>query len=57
MGGIENYGLVSIAIFFACFLGMITWACCLKKSFLTTMAAKPLEPDLNDTQPDDTRHE
>jgi cbb3-type cytochrome oxidase subunit 3 len=57
MGGIENYGLVSIAIFFACFLGMVAWALRLKKPFLTAMAAKPLEPDLNDTQPDDTRHE
>jgi hypothetical protein len=57
LGGIENYGIVSISIFFACFLGMVTWAFCLKRPFLTAMAAKPLEPDHLDNQPDDTRHE
>ena len=57
LGGIENYGIVSIAIFFACFLGMTAWACCLKRPFLNAMAAKPLDPDILDPQPDDTRHE
>ncbi len=48
LGGIENYGILSICLFFVCFLGVLAWALCLKKPFLTSMAAKPLETDLDD---------
>lgn len=43
--GIERYGIFSILLFFACFAGVLVWACRLKKPFLSRMAAKPLEPD------------
>ena len=49
LGGIENYGIVSICLFFACFLGVLVWAFRLKKPFLNAMAAKPLEPDPDDS--------
>lgn len=48
LGGIENYGILSICLFFACFLGILVWAFRLKKPFLNSMAAKPLEPDPDD---------
>jgi hypothetical protein len=58
LGGIERYGVLSIAIFFTCFLATLVWACNLKKPFLNHMAAKPLEPDSPEPQTDDaSRHE
>ena len=45
LGGIENYGIISVCLFFACFLGILVWAFRLKKPFLNSMAAKPLEAD------------
>jgi len=50
LGGIENYGIISICLFFACFLGILVWAFCLKRPFLNAMAAKPLEPDPDDSE-------
>jgi cbb3-type cytochrome oxidase subunit 3 len=57
IGGIERYGIISILLFFACFVGTLVWAFRLKKPFLNRMAAKPLEPDSPDLQPDASRHE
>jgi len=51
LGGIENYGIISVCLFFACFLGILGWAFRLKKPFLRSMAAKPLEPDPDDDPP------
>jgi len=45
MGGIENYGLISLLLFFACFFGMTIWVLLLKKPFLREMSRKPLEVD------------
>lgn len=45
MGGIEGYGILSLMLFFACFLGMFVWALLLKKPFLQEMSRKPLEVD------------
>jgi hypothetical protein len=45
IGGIGLYGIISIALFFAVFLGILIWACQLKKPWLKTMAQLPLEPD------------
>lgn len=45
IGGIGLYGIISIALFFAVFLGVLIWAFQLKKPWLNTMAQLPLEPD------------
>ncbi|MCZ7641247.1 MAG: hypothetical protein M5U12_37455 [Verrucomicrobia bacterium] len=45
IGGIERYGILSILLFFATFLGIVVWALRLKTPFLKSMAAKPLEDD------------
>jgi hypothetical protein len=58
IGGIENYGILSICLFFACFLGVTAWALFLKKPYLDTMAAKPLDADpRNASETPDTPHE
>ena len=56
IGGIENYGILSICLFFASFLGVLVWALCLRKPFLNSMAAKPLEDDPEDPQPSSKPH-
>jgi hypothetical protein len=45
IGGIGLYGVVSVALFFATFLGVLIWAARLKKSWLSAMSRLPLEPD------------
>lgn len=45
IGGIETYGLISIGLFFATFLGVLVWALRLKKSYLDTMRELPLADD------------
>jgi hypothetical protein len=57
LGGIENYGILSLCLFFACFLGTVVWAFCLKKPFLNSMAALPLEKDSDEVQPTENDHE
>jgi cytochrome c oxidase cbb3-type subunit 4 len=43
IGGIENYGIISLCLFFVFFTGMLIWVFTLKKSFLAEMACVPLE--------------
>ena len=43
IGGVGNYGVISVAIFFTFFVGMLVWACRLKKPHLDSMARLPLE--------------
>jgi cytochrome c oxidase cbb3-type subunit IV len=52
IGGIENYGILSIVLFFLFFLGMLAWAFRLKRPFLKSMAALPLEADADNDQPE-----
>jgi adenosylcobinamide amidohydrolase len=42
IGGIEIWGLISIALFFTVFLGALIWAACQKPSFLNRMSSLPL---------------
>ena len=37
------YGVISICLFFAVFLGVLVWAFCLKKSYLKAMSELPLD--------------
>ena len=42
---IENYGMISIFLFIAVFIGFLIWAIRLRKSQLESMSALPLEDD------------
>jgi hypothetical protein len=44
IGGIENYGIISLCLFFVFFTGMLIWAFTLKKPYLNHMAGAALEP-------------
>ncbi len=57
IGGIEWYGIISILLFFACFAGVLVRTLWLKKPFLDRMAAQPLEPDLPEPAPEESRHD
>ena len=45
LGGIEVIGVISIILFFACFLGVLLWTFFLKKSYVDTMSHLPLDKD------------
>lgn len=45
MGGIEVYGVASILIFFAVFIGMLLWAFRIKRTHLESMSQLPLSDD------------
>jgi cbb3-type cytochrome oxidase subunit 3 len=42
IGGVGLYGVISISLFFAVFIGMLIWALRMKKSFAQSMSALPL---------------
>ena len=43
VGGIAMFGVFSICLFFAFFIGMAIWAGRLKKNYLNSMQGLPLE--------------
>jgi hypothetical protein len=43
MGGVGLYGVISITLFFAVFVGVLIWTVGLKKSYLNAMRELPLE--------------
>ncbi|MFM1770543.1 MAG: hypothetical protein RJA22_3072 [Verrucomicrobiota bacterium] len=45
IGGIENFGIISISLFFTVFIAMLVWACGRQRSYLDTMSALPLDPE------------
>ena len=45
IGGIENYGIISILLFFACFLAAVLWALTRKPSYRNQMKHLPLADD------------
>jgi hypothetical protein len=54
LGGVGIYGVISIGLFFAVFLGLLIWAFRLKKPWLNAMGRLPLEAD--DDPPDQSAH-
>jgi cbb3-type cytochrome oxidase subunit 3 len=42
IGGVGLYGVISISLFFAVFIGMVIWAFSMKKSFAQKMSALPM---------------
>jgi cbb3-type cytochrome oxidase subunit 3 len=57
IGGISHYGVISICLFFVCFLGALVWACRLKRSYLDSMRELPLDDDATPNPDGDSRHE
>ena len=45
IGGIENYGIISIGLFFLVFLGAICCAWFTKQSVVESMSTLPLQDD------------
>jgi len=54
IGGIENYGIISMCLFVFVFVGMLIWVFTMKKSHLEHMAATPLQPDTQELNSDKT---
>jgi len=42
IGGVGLYGVISISLFFAVFIGMLLWTFSMKKAFAQKMSALPL---------------
>ena len=61
IGGIENFGIISISLFFAFFTGMLIWAFYRKRPYLDAMSALPLdrepEPHSPSTPASEAPHE
>ena len=45
LGGVANYGIISILIFFTFFVGVLIWAFSRRKEYLTSMATLPLHDE------------
>ena len=43
IGGIDSYGVISIMMFFLCFLGVVIWAFTRRRSYREEMKNLPLE--------------
>ena len=43
IGGVGVYGVISICLFFAVFVGVLVWTFCLKKPYLNAMRELPLD--------------
>ncbi|MBI3850266.1 MAG: CcoQ/FixQ family Cbb3-type cytochrome c oxidase assembly chaperone [Verrucomicrobia bacterium] len=52
IGGVGAYGVLSISIFFAFFIGVLVWAARMKKSHLNTMSQLPLEDSAPQNKPE-----
>jgi hypothetical protein len=63
IGGVGIYGVISICLFFAVFVGVLVWTLCLKKPYLNAMRELPLEvpsatePGANPTPNPEGRHD
>lgn len=49
IGGIANYGILSICLFFTVFTAAMTWAFSLKRPYLKSMESLPLDPEPTET--------
>jgi hypothetical protein len=57
MGGVGLYGVISITLFFAVFVGMLVWALGMKKSFAQSMSVLPLNDGEKKSERKGTSHE
>jgi len=49
IGGVANYGIVSLCLFFAVFASVLVWVFRLKKADLDSAAALPLETESDES--------
>jgi hypothetical protein len=47
LGGIANYGIISLSLFIAVFSAMVIWALLRKRPYLDRMARMPLDNETN----------
>ena len=45
--GVANYGVISVCLFFACFIGVVIWALTRKKHYVKKMSDLPLDDGSN----------
>lgn len=45
LGGVANYGVISLCLFFVVFTGVLVWTFRMKRADLDSAAALPLEED------------
>ena len=57
LGGIQNYGIISLCLFCTIFLGVLLWAFLQKKSHLDYMARVALDKDQDPSQNQRHSHE
>jgi hypothetical protein len=57
VGGIAMFGIFSICLFFAFFIGMTLWASRLKKNYLNSMEGLPLEDGTTSKNSIESHHE
>jgi cbb3-type cytochrome oxidase subunit 3 len=57
LGGIEHYGIISLCLFCAVFIGVLIWAFAQKKTHLEYMARVALDPELENDHTGDLAHE
>ena len=57
LGGIDNYGVLSLCLFCLIFTLVVAWTFLQRKSYLEHMSRIPLESDSNDFNSRKDRHE
>jgi cbb3-type cytochrome oxidase subunit 3 len=57
LGGIEHYGIISLFLFGAVFIGVLIWAFIQKKTHLDYMARVALDPEVENNHTGDLAHE
>ena len=63
IGGVGMYGVISVCLFFAAFIGVLVWTIRLKKPYLNSMRELPLEsssalePDAPQAPKPENQHE
>jgi len=57
LGGIDNYGVISLCFFGLIFTAVVAWTLLQRKPYLEHMSRIPLEPDSNDLNTRKERHE
>ena len=45
IGGVGVYGIISLTLFFAFFIGMLVWVLRMRKPYINDMSALPLQSD------------
>lgn len=55
IGGVGNYGVIAVCLFFLSFSGALAWAFLMKKTFLKSMSRLPLDEESGEIQPAERR--